>query len=508
MDQGLGAWASKRERISGQRTAIINRHRRFTYTEFNRRCNRLANALSTGGVRAGDRVASLLMNGHEQLELNFAAAKLGAIFLPINYRLTAPEIEYILTDSGARTLFFHDEFRAQVDGVRERVRLERIVYCGRGRSGDDEAQYEAMLASALDSEINAAVGMDDVAMLMYTSGTTGRPKGAMLTHAAHTWNAVQTSQRLPLDSDTVVLGVAPMFHVGGISVVVLPTLFQGGTVVTLPEFNALKALEAVEEHGITGMFCVPSMWQMIITELDRRDFQLDTIRFLMTGAAATPLGILQYFKKRGLSIYEGFGMTEMAPLVTILDAWDSERKNGSVGYPGFFVDVRIVDDEDHPLPANAIGEIICRGPNMLKGYWNKPQATEEALRGGWYHTGDLGYLDSEGYLYVVDRKKDMIISGGENVYPVEVEQAIYQHPAVAEVAVIGVPHEKWQEVPLACIVLKEGQSLSEAELVAFCNERLARFKVPKTVVFKTALPKSGAGKVLKTELRTEMKRTP
>jgi len=503
MDGGLGYWLTKREMISGNRLALVNRHKRFTYKQMNRRCNQLAHALRDSGVRPGDRVCSLLMNGHEQLELIFAVAKLGAIFLPINYRLTVPEIEYIVKDSGARTLFFHDEFRHLAAGVGELVHLDTTLYCGNARACNDDADYEAFIASGSEDEINASVSADDVALLMYTSGTTGRPKGAMLTHAAHAVNVYHTTQRLPIHAETVALGVAPMFHIGGTSVTVLQTLFQGGTVVTLPEFDAVKVLEATEKERITALFCVPSMWQMIVEELEKKDFDLSSVEFLMTGAAPTPLKILAYFKDRGLDIYEGFGMTEMAPLVTILDKWDCERKNGSVGYPAFFVDVRTVDDNGNDVGANAIGEVICRGPNMLKGYWNKPEATAEALRGGWYHSGDLGYLDDEGFLYIVDRKKDMIISGGENVYPAELEQAMYQLSAIAEVAVIGVPHEKWQEVPAAIIVVKAGASLSEDDLIAFCNERLARFKVPKVVHFVAELPKSGAGKILKTELRKQ-----
>ena len=501
MDQGLGYWTTKREMISGNRLAIVNRHRRFTYKEFNRRCNRLANALRDSGVRPGDRVSSLLQNGNEQLELIFAVAKLGAIFLPINFRLTVPEIEYIIQDSGARTFFYHAEFAHLTEGLQKVVHFDTVVYCGRSSTCDDDAEYEGLLAAASDEEINATVNPDDVALLMYTSGTTGRPKGAMLTHANHAWNVFHTTQRLPIQADTVALGVAPMFHIGGTSVTVLPTLFQGGTVVTLPEFDAVKVLEATEQEKITALFCVPSMWQMIVEELENKKYDLSSVEFLMTGAAPTPMSILKYFQSRDLPIYEGFGMTELAPLVSILDKWDCERKNGSVGYPAFHVDVRIIDDNGQDMPATEIGEILCRGPNMMKGYWNKPEATAEALRGGWYHSGDLGYLDDEGYLYVVDRKKDMIISGGENVYPAELEQAIYGHEAVAEVAVIGIPHEKWQEVPAACIVLKEGASLTENELIEFCNECLARFKVPKTVFFMDELPKSGAGKILKTELR-------
>ncbi|MEZ0149471.1 MAG: o-succinylbenzoate--CoA ligase [Candidatus Reddybacter sp.] len=501
MDQGLGYWLTKREMISGQRLAVVDRHKRFTYKELNRRCNRLANALRDSGVRPGDRVCSLLQNGHEQLELIFAVAKLGAIYLPINFRLTVPEIEYIVEDSGASTFFYHDEFANLAEGLAKVVSFNKTVYCGRSTTCDDEAEYEAFLDAASDEEINATVGADDVALLMYTSGTTGRPKGAMLTHANHMANVHHTTQRLPIHADTIALGVTPMFHIGGTSVTVLPTLYQGGCVVTLPAFDAVEVLKLTEKEKLTSLFCVPSMWQMIVEELEKKDYDLSSVEFLMTGAAPTPLNILKFFQARNLSIYEGFGMTEMAPLVAILDKWDCERKNGSVGYPAFHVDIRIIDDNGNDLPATQVGEILCRGPNMLKGYWNKPEATSEALAGGWYHSGDLGYLDDEGYLYVVDRKKDMIISGGENVYPAELEQAIYLHDAVAEVAVIGIPHDKWQEVPAACIVLKEGASLTENELIAFCNERLARFKVPKTAHFIDELPKSGAGKILKTELR-------
>jgi len=307
MDQGLGYWATKREMISGDRLAIVNRHRRFTYREFNRRCNRLANALRDSGVRPGDRVSSLLQNGHEQLELIFAVAKLGAIFLPINFRLTVPEIEYIIEDSGARTFFYHDEFAHLAEGLQKVVHFDTIVYCGRSSSCDDDAEYEGLLAAASDEEINATVHPDDVALLMYTSGTTGRPKGAMLTHANHAANVGHTTQRLPIHADTVALGVAPMFHIGGTSVTVLPTLYQGGTVVTLPEFDAVKVLEATEKEKLTGLFCVPSMWQMIVDELEKKEYDLSSVEFLMTGAAPTPMNILKYFQARDLPIYEGFG---------------------------------------------------------------------------------------------------------------------------------------------------------------------------------------------------------
>ncbi|MBV1880611.1 MAG: o-succinylbenzoate--CoA ligase [Pseudomonadales bacterium] len=501
MDQGLGSWLTKREMISGDRLALVDRHKSFTYKELNQRCNRLANTLRDKGVRPGDRICSLLQNGHEHFELIFAAAKIGAIYLPINFRLTVPEIEYIVRDSGSQSFFYHDEFSELAKGLASVVRFQNTVYCGRSTTCDDEAEYEAFLGAGSNQEINARVDPDDVALLMYTSGTTGRPKGAMLTHANHVSNVHQITQRLPINADTRALGVTPMFHIGGTSITMLPTLYQGGTVVTLPAFDPLAVLELIEKEKLTALFCVPSMWQMIVDELNKKDFDLSSIDFLMTGAAPTPLHILKYFQERGHAFYEGFGMTEMAPIVSILDKWDSERKNGSVGYPAFNVDIRIIDENEQDMPTNGVGEILCRGPNMLKGYWNNPKATSDALKGGWYHSGDLGYLDDEGYLYVVDRKKDMIISGGENVYPAEIEQVIYQNEAIGEVAVIGIPHDKWQEVPAACIVIKEGFNLSESDLMTFCSERLARFKVPKTIFFTDELPKSGAGKILKTELR-------
>ena len=501
MDRGIGFWLAKREQISGDRVALIDRDRQFTYRQLNRRCNQLANALRNSGIRKGDRVVAILQNGHHMVEMMFATAKLGVIFTPLNFRLTVPEIEYITKDSGARSLFYHTEFQQLADGLGQKINLDRVISCGSSTDLSGDQDYEALLQSGSDEDPDFDVSQDDIGLMMYTSGTTGRPKGAMLSHANTQWNAINVTTRMPLTSADKAVIVAPMFHIGGSSILALPCLYLGATIITLPTFDANEVLETIKREKATVLFCVPTMWHMVMQALEETPYDLSGVNFFMTGAAPCPLPVLHYFKKRNITMLEGFGMTEASPLLTILDPEHTESKNGSVGLPAMHVDVRVVDEQDNDVMSGEIGEVIARGPNLFTGYWNRPEATAEAMSGGWYHSGDLGYLDEDGFLFIVDRKKDMLISGGENVYPTEVEQTIYGHEAVSEVSVIGIPHEKWQEVPCAIIVTKDGFELTEQEIMDYCAGQLAKFKTPKKVVFVDELPMSGAGKILKTELR-------
>lgn len=503
MDQGIGSWTTKRARLSGDQVAIVDRGRRFTYGEWHERCIRLARWLRAQGLRKGDRVAGVLLNGHQFLEIMYATNKLGAVFVPLNFRLAPLEVAYIVKDAGARLVFHHAEFAPLVDEALRETPLLPRVNCGAGLTATGTEPYEVLLADGGVDIEEFDVGFNDLSLMMYTSGTTGRPKGAMLSHANTTWNAVHAMGRLLLSSSDRLLTVAPMFHIGGLNGFVTTGLYAGSAIHLLPAFDPQLVLKTIAREKITAMFAVPSMWQAIVQELERERYDLSSVRLFLTGGASCPLPVLEYFHARNIDIIEGFGLTETAPFVTILDAKDATRKHGSIGVPAFHVDVRIVDDNDNDVPRGSIGELICRGPNIFLGYWNQPRASREALRGGWFHTGDLARQDEEGFYYIVDRKKDMLISGGENVYPIEVEQTLYGHPAVAEVAVIGVPDPKWQEIPRAVVVLKPNAKLTEKELIGFCEGKLAHFKTPKSIIFVDAMPRSATGKILKTELRKQ-----
>jgi acyl-CoA synthetase (AMP-forming)/AMP-acid ligase II len=339
---------------------------------------------------------------------------------------------------------------------------------------------------------------------MYTSGTTGQPKGAMLTHDNHLWNVINSlSFGRGLRDTDVTVTVAPMFHIGGLGVHTLPLLYTGGTNALLPSFDPKQTLETMARVGATVQFMVPAMWAALMSVPDFDSYDLSALELAVSGGAPSPLPVIDFFQGKGLPFQEGFGMTETAPGVSILDADHVKEKAGSIGRRMFHVETRIVDDHDVDQPPNQVGELVLRGPNIFSGYWGRPEATAEAFRGGWFHTGDLGRMDEEGFITLVDRKKDMIISGGENVYPIEVEQVLYRHPAVREVAVVGVPDPRWGETPVAVVALLEDADASAEELIAYTRERLAHFKCPTRVEVVDELPRNATGKVLKTVLRAQ-----
>jgi len=503
MQHNIAGWLSKRAWISGDHPAVADPFSSCTYAELNDRCGRLATGLERLGVRPGDRVAGLLYNGTQFLELMFAAARLGAIFVPLNYRLSAAELGFILDDAGARVLFHHHELASSVGALDPAATPARVIDAGGGTDGEGRQDYERLIDDAGEPAPLAAVGPDDVAMMMYTSGTTGRPKGAMLSHANTYWNAIQSIGRIPIHRHDRLLVVAPMFHIGGLGVFALPGIYIGAALFIRPTFDPVDALEVIARERITAKFGVPAMWQAIQGVLKQQDYPTDSLELAVTGGSPCPIPVLRFFQERGMSFVEGFGLTETAPTATILDPEDAVRKNGSVGYPAMFMELAIVDEQDREVARGERGELVLRGPNVFKGYWNRPEATAEALRGGWFHTGDIACLDDEGFVYIVDRKKDMLISGGENVYPAEVEQVLYEHPQVADAAVIGVPDPRWQEVPRAIVVPREAGKVTEDDLIDFCRQHLAKFKTPKSVVFVEELPRSATGKVLKRELRDQ-----
>ena len=502
---GIGSWVTRRALLSGDRIALIDGDRRITYTEFDRRTNQLARALRGFGVRQGDRVAALLFNSAAFLETMFATAKLGAVFVPINFRLAPPEVTYQLADSGADVFVWSAQLsplaRTALAGEGVRVRA-RVVVAG-GQLVDGEADFEQVLASGEPQAIGIQVAGNDLCCLMYTSGTTGRPKGAMLTHDNHLWNAINSLMAHRLGEGDRTLTVAPMFHIGGLGVHTLPLLYLGGTVALLPAFDPVQTVAAIARERVTVLFLVPAMWAALMAVPDFDSYDLSALKVAITGGGPCPLPVLEYFQDKGVPFQEGFGLTETAPSVSVLDADHVKEKAGSIGRSVFHVDTRIVDDNDRDVPTDQVGELVVRGPNVFAGYWGLPEATAEAFRGGWFHTGDMGRMDAEGFITLVDRKKDMIISGGENVYPIEVEQVLYRHPAVHEVAVVGVPHPKWGETPIAVVVFKDGEQATADELISYARERLAHYKCPTRVEYLPELPRNATGKVLKTTLRKE-----
>lgn len=505
MNRGIGAWITKRAFLNGPKTAFVAGDRRFTYAEIDQRTDRLASALSGLGVRRGDRVSGLLLNSVEFMETLLACAKLGAIFVPINVRLAAAEAAYILADSGADVFILHQPLAVigRTALAEPGVRVRHVVLVD-GEPAAGENGYEELLAHGSLPLTPVDVDGEDIAFLMYTSGTTGQPKGAMLTHNNLLWNAINVlGTERGLSSRDITVTVAPMFHIGGLGVHTLPLLYVGGTNVIVPSFDPARTLKAMAESQATVQFMVPAMWNTLTQVPDFDSYDLSSLELAMAGGAPCPLPMIEFLNQRGVPFTEGFGLTETAPLVSALDSASVTSKAGSIGRVAMHIESRIVDDDDRDVATGTVGELIVRGPNVFAGYWMRPEATAEAFSSGWFHTGDLGQMDDEGYMSLVDRKKDMIISGGENVYPIEIEQILFRHPGILDSAVIGNPDPKWGEKVVAVVVADHsGPTPEPEELIAWCRERLAHFKCPREVCFAAELPRNAAGKLLKTELRT------
>jgi fatty-acyl-CoA synthase len=498
-DQGLGSWPARRARMTPGKVALIQAGRSRTYAELAQNTTRLAHGLAARGVSRGDRVAFLGPNSIELVEMMFATAKLGAVFIPLNTRLAPTETAYILTDSGASLLIWAPGFE-QVVSAPELARLPLDLVpadeAGQGGAGD--------LPPPRPEPVDEPIGPDDLFMIQYTSGTTGRPKGVMLTHGNIIWNVYNLLVDVDIRSDEVALVTAPLFHTAALNQVLFPTLLKGGTALIEAKFDPDRAIELIEKHGVTLLFGVTSMYLALTQSARWPDATMSTLRSALSGGAPLPVSLLQAYLDRGLMIVQGYGLTEASPGATMLRAADGVRKIGSAGTACFFTDVRVVTPDLADVAAGEKGEVLVQGPNVTPGYWQQPAATQAAFAGdGWLRTGDLAQVDDEGYLYIVDRLKDMIISGGENVYPAEVEEALYTHPAVAECAVIGVPDARWGEVARAVVVRRAGQQVTEAELIAYLDGRLARYKIPKTVVFTDALPHTASGKILKPDIRQQ-----
>jgi len=499
-------WLRHHRANRGAKEAVreLSTGRRFSYADLDQRADALAAHLQSLGIGRGDRVALLANNGVEYFDLQFACGRTGSIAVLLNWRLTVTELEYILNDSSPG-LLIHDIAFAEAAAELQRRCGIRTLLCIDSAAPQPQANpYEAALAAASGKPVTpVALTHDDVVTIMYTSGTTGHPKGAMITHGMNFWNCINLGIPAAVGMDTVHLSVLPLFHTGGLNCYSNPVLHAGGTVVIMRAFDPGRALEVIGDpaQGITHFFAVPAPYQFMIQHPDFATTDLSRLRSAGVGGAPCALSILQAWAARGVALMQGFGMTETSPACIFLDPADAIRKLGSTGKALMHTEMRIVDDDGNDCPPNAIGELWVAGPNITPGYWNRPDATASSFSGRWLKTGDAARADEEGFVYIVDRWKDMYISGGENVYPAEVENALYQLPQIAEAAVIGVPSEKWGEVGLAVLVLKPGQTLDKQTVVGWCSERLARFKVPADIAIIEALPRNATGKVLKRELR-------
>ncbi len=495
----VGEWLDRRAELSPAVIGLVDvaTGQRLTYQALSTRARALATLLAGHfDVRAGDRVAVLAANCPEYLDVFFAAARLGAILVPLNWRLTVPELTGILDDCEPALLLYDETYRATAHALAEgrKPRLELLPLTA--LPGED-----APLAAR--SVPFATRDGEEIALILYTSGTTGVPKGAMLSHRMITWNAINTQISWGLRETDVAPIFSPFFHAGGLNVLTTPMVHLGGTNVLLRTSDPAAILDAVAAERCTLVFAVPTVFQAMMDHPRFADADLSSVRYCITGGSSCPLPVIHGYAARGLEFRQGYGLTEVGVNCFSLAPEDALRKAGSVGRPIFHSRARVVDDDDRDVAPDEVGELVLAGPHVCSGYWRRPEATAEAYRGGWWHTGDQVRVDAEGYYYIVGRKKDMYISGGENVYPAEVEAVLATHPGIHEVAVLGVPDPKWGEVGLAIVVPREPGTLTAEDVLAYCQGRLARYKIPKRVVFAAVLPRNAMGKVIKTQLYVE-----
>lgn len=495
----VGHWIKKWSMLQPHKEALFFEDRPITYHQFSERIHQLCHLLNQLGVKKGDRVAVLLHNCPQYLEIFFGLSIMGAILVPLNWRLAEPEIEFILKDSGARFIIFEPEFESTIAFLRSNLFLSNGNCLVVGDPCPDWAiSYEKAIARQPSHEphLDYSVGGEDPHIIMYTSGTTGIPKGAVLSHRKTFFNVLNADIVYHLTPKDIMIVSRPMFHSGGLLVESAPTLYKGGTLILKRRFRPKEILEAIERYRVTIVELPATVYQFILQDCDLSEYDLRSVRCYYTGGERIPVSLLQEYLKRGIIISQIFGQTE-ASTITFLPMEKATEKMGSVGLPVFHGEVRIVNKEGKEVAPGEVGEIIIRGPTLMSGYWNRPDLTSESIKNGWLHTGDLARKDEEGYIYIVDREKDMYISGGENVYPAEIEKVFFTHPKILDVAVIGVPDEKWGEVGKAYIVLKDGEQMTEEEAFQFLRGKVGKYKIPKYIEFVESLPKTASGKIQK-----------
>ncbi|AWB90226.1 acyl-CoA synthetase [Salinibacterium hongtaonis] len=494
-NHGLGSWMGKRRLKSPHKTALVwDEGKTITYAQLADLVDDVASTLASCGIGKGARVAYLGENSPAFMATLLGAVQLGGVFVPVNTRLAAPEIEYILTNSGARVLIHDAEFTERLSGV-----IDAVPHVITTNPEGLDVPVSARGAGRPDTSVT----LDDPAVILYTSGTTGKPKGAILTHGNLTWASLNAIVDYDIVSTDVALMISPLFHVASLGMGALPIIMKGGTLILEKRFEPGHALALIQRYGVSMLAGVPTTYQMLCDHPDWATTDVSTMRKLTCGGSAVPARILNAYEERGLSFSQGYGMTETSPGVSSLAAERTRDKQGSVGVPHFFTDVRIVDEDGHQVPPGTVGEIEIRGPNVFAGYHGLPAETAAAFaEGDWFRSGDLGRFDDDGFLHISDRLKDMIISGGENIYPAEIENLINDIDGVTGAAVIGVPHERWGEVPWAVVTVRDDTTLDRESVRSHLDGRLARYKLPANVVVVEELPRTASGKIRKADLRT------
>ena len=504
-------YLSKRDIYSPHDEALIDVETgsRYSYRTFNQRANRVANFLQQEvKFRKGDRLCILAQNSLEYWEAFFGCQKCGGIFSPLNWRLVARELAGLIEDLSPSALFYDSDLASVATELHQIVNIDHWVSLDSKEPELENSQnYEDVINEASPEPPQPVnLNYDDPMGIIFTGGTTGLPKGAMITYKHVAFNTLTTIRDI-LPGD-VYINHLPLFHVGGLYVYAIPLFILGGEVIQMKRWDLDTVIDVINSERPNFFFAVPTQYRMLMNHIKFKSIDFSSVRFLTSGGEPLPLDIIRTFKEtHGVKFKQGFGMTEVGPGCFALDPWDAEKKIGSIGTPNFFIDARAVDPETGKVcSANEVGELQFKGPTVTKGYWNRPELNKTLLDAdGWFSTGDMVYFDDEGYYFVVDRVKDMFISGGENVYPREIEKLLEDHPKIAQVQVIGVPDAKWGEIGKAIVILKEGEEATEEEIIEFCKGKLAKFKIPKSVAFTDSFAPyiSGAGKILKRQLRKD-----
>lgn len=520
VEWGVGNIPYKRAIVSPNKAAVIYEDIPTTYRELNERINRCAHLLIRKGIRKGDRVGVLLLNSLEFLEVYFAAAKIGAILVPLNWRLVGPELEYQLNNCSTRLLVFHDSFLGSIDLIRSRLKVEhdKFIFLKSGsplpkgfeapRCPEWAGDYHDLVKDqpAIEPHTEEPVGMNDPLAILYTSGVTGNPKGALVSHMQTFFKNFQVAIYVDAQQDDVVIAQMPLFHSGGLFIVATPSLCSGMTMVMRRGFDPNEFAEDIQRYRGTIVFALTTMWRLILDTGKLDQIDVSSVRCVVGGGERTPPSLFSELAKRNLYMQQGFGQTENSAMM-LLPREDIQRKMGSIGKPGFFTEIWIADSSGRKASPGEIGEICAKGPTVMSGYWDMPEETAKAITcGGVLHTGDLGYTDEEGYFYIVDRVKDMYRSGGENVYPAEVEKILMTHPKISMAAIIGVPDDKWGETGMAFIVPAPNENITEDEILEYLKDKVARYKYPARFKYMTELPLTATMKVRKAELKEKYAR--
>jgi fatty-acyl-CoA synthase len=507
-------WITKWAKIQPEKIAIISEDIPYSYLDINKNINRLSNLFLYLGIKRGDRVAVLMRNSRQYIEIFFALSRVGGILVPLNWRLALPELEFIINDSGAGIIIFDYEFMENAEKLRDIVPLHTHIACASGKDikgketpswAIDYINYVKRFPET-QPDLSWSAGDDDPHILMYTSGTTGLPKGAVLSHRKTFFNVLNAGIYYDMTKSDIGIVVRPLFHSGGLIVEMAPVIYRGGTVIIQRKFQPEDILKIIEKYRVTVLELPAVIYNFILNECRIEEYDLSSLKCCFTGGERVPVTLLKAYAEKGLTLSQVYGLTEASTLFW-LPMENAIEKMGSVGQPVMHSEVGIFDENGMPVKTGEIGEVVVKGPIVMNGYWNRDDLTDEVIKDGWFYTGDLARIDEDGFVYIVDRKKDMFISGGENVYPAGIEKILLSHQAVTDAAVVGVPDEKWGEVGKAFIVVRNGYSITTDEIYQLLQDKLAKYKIPKYIEFVEKLPKTASGKIKKLLLKETENKT-